>query len=136
MDDVRSIDEFRRAAGDSMNFRLASSILDMALAAAECAAALEDDNYEGLSSVVAAKEFFTQVRKGVVFNDTGTPLRHLVMGNHGKGWDIKHPGYLKKAEECLHLLVEQGRTSRSERFKECLGRLKQKIVDGHRLEAI
>jgi hypothetical protein len=117
MDDVRhtSSPEYKKAAGDSMAFRRAANILDMALA--------------------AAKQFFNQVRHRIVFCDTGRPITQVNLGSVDD-WDIKHPGYLQKAEDCYRLLEAQGRSSKNERFKEWLNRLMQKISDGHRIGSV
>jgi hypothetical protein len=133
--DTRSAD-YRIAAGDSVAFRRASNILDMAIAAVESAAALESETEDTLAGVVAANEFFRQVRYNIVFNDTGGPVDHVVMGNHGGGWDVVHAKYLRQAEESYRMLEAHGRSLRSERFKECIGRLMQKISDGQKLEML
>lgn len=137
MDDVRhtSSPEYKKAAGDSMAFRRASNILDMALAAAESAAAIETETGDASVAVVAAKQFFNQVRHRIVFCDTGRPITQVNLGAEDD-WDIKHSGYLKKAEDCYRLLDAQGRSSKNERFKEWLNRLMQKISDGHRIESV
>ncbi|NEK55724.1 hypothetical protein GUK36_41575, partial [Rhizobium leguminosarum] len=66
--------EYRIAAGDFVAFRRASNILDMALAAAESAAALESETDDAFAGVVAANEFFRLVRYHIVFDDTGGPV--------------------------------------------------------------
>ncbi len=124
--------EYKIAAGDSVAFRRASNVLDMALAAAESAAALESESKDTLAGVVVAKEFFRQVRYNIVFNDTGDPVDHLIMGNYGD-WDVVHGKFLRQAEKTYLLLETHGRSSKSEIFKECLGRLMQKISDGRKL---
>lgn len=136
MDYLPDPEGYRMRAGDSVAFRRASNILDMALAAAGSAAALEDETGDANMAVVAANEFYNKVRYNVVFCDTGGPVRHLVMGNHSIQWESTHVRYLRLAEESYRLLEPHGQSSRSERFKECINRLMKKISDGHGLELI
>lgn len=136
MNELPDPQECRIRAGDSVAFRRASNILDMALAAAESAAALEKETEDATVAVVAAKDFYNHVRHKIVMIDSCGPVKHVVMGNHGNRWELTHGKYLRQAEESYRLLEVHGLLARSERFKECIGRLMQKISDGQKLETL
>lgn len=134
--DLQSAD-YRAAAGDHLAFRYASNILDMALAAAEAATALDEDTENSLDAIVTAEAFYTDVTRNIVQEDSCGPVSHIYMGEHRpSGWKSKHKAYLLQAEICRDLLDEHGTVVRNENFAISLGRLKRKILDGFELDKV
>ena len=106
--------EYRQAAGDSASFRQMSSILDMALASAESATALEKEIEGGNDAIAASKHFFHDVHHKIVFIDSCGPVRHINLGDHSAPcWKPKHVRFLTQAEEVTKLLAPFSTTSKS-----------------------
>lgn len=121
---------YRAAAGDYVAFRRASNILDLALSAAECADALEIARGEDCAAAQSARRFFDGIRTNLVFCDTGRKMEHLHLGDHDVDWETKHGNCLLEASEILDLLGQAGSSVRNERFRVCISRLRQKVLDG------
>lgn len=113
-----------------------SSILDMALASAECAAALEHDIVGSKDAITSATQFFDEVRHNIVGTDLHCPVRAINLGDTSPAsWLAQHTKYLARADEVAKCLAPFSGPSRRQCFNDWFGRLTQKIIDARRLEA-
>lgn len=123
--------------GDSMSFRLISNLMDIALAAGECAESMRSDFGRDLEATASETRLVERVelsRRSV--EDGRVDETHRTSDHTREEWAARHAEILVEGFAVYAQLRECSTVALGNRHTDPLSRLARRISDGYRLKGL
>jgi hypothetical protein len=114
-----------------------SNIMDIALAAGECAEAMRSDIGRETDATAAASRLVAEVKlSGLMDKDSGSDESHMTSDHSREDWSFKQAKILDDGFAVYARLREYSAVTLGNRHSESLARLARRISEGFRLQGL